>query len=155
MKPYRPNAAVIITDGKGHVLLCERNDPEWPFVQTVQGGIDPGETPREAAVREVYEEIGLRPDQFTIVAELPEKLRYDFPPALVAGTDLDRYRGQEQAYFLAQTAHDVQFVLDTHESKEFARVYWGTPAEMVAKAWDIKRDRLEKALRGFGLLTDE
>lgn len=154
-KLYRPNAAILFTDGAGRILLCERIEGIYAQVQTVQGGIDHGETAREAAVREVYEEIGLRPEQFEIIGEQAEKFRYEwpeeyrmkFPPGV-----LDKYIGQEQTFFLAQVASDVEFDLETHHP-EFARVWWGSPQDLVEQCWEVKRPGIAKALQNFGLLT--
>lgn len=154
-KLYRPNVAILITNGLGQVLICERIDGVFSAqVQTVQGGIDEGETAREAAVREVYEEIGLRPEQFEIIAEQAEKFRYEwpedyknkFPPG-----ELDKFIGKEQTFFLAQVEPDVAFDLETHHP-EFARVWWGTPEDLVEQCWEVKRPGIEKALKEFGLL---
>lgn len=152
-KPYRQNAAVIVTDGQGRVLLCRRVGA-FPHVQTVQGGVDPGETDQEAAVRELYEEIGLRTEQVTIIAEMAEKYRYDFSPEVI-GDDpyLNQFRGQEQTFFLAQVDPNVQFDLSAHGAQEFQDVWWGTPEEFVREAWDLKREGIATALRAFGLLT--
>ncbi len=162
-KQYRPNAAVLITDGSGRILLCERIDTAPSIspmaggglqVQTVQGGVDHGETAREAAVREVREEVGLKPEQFTIIAEQAEKFRYEwpedykarFPPGIV-----DEFVGQEQTFFLAQVEPDVVFDLETHHP-EFSRVWWGSPQELVDQCWEVKRPGIERALKDFGLL---
>lgn len=150
-KPYRQNAAVIITDGQGRVLLCTRIGID-AFVQTVQGGIDPGETAREAAARELGEEVGLRPDQFTIVAECPGTFAYDFTPEMTLSPSFAAFRGQEQKFFLARVAPDTTFVLDGHHEQEFSRVWWDTPQELVRRAWEGKRPGIQKALEVFGLL---
>lgn len=153
-KKFRPNAAVIVTNGLGKVLLCERVDGVYSQVQTVQGGIDPGETAREAAAREVGEEIGLRPEQFQLVDELPGTFCYEWPADYLARLKHAEYVGQEQTFFLAKVQPDVVFDLDAH-SREFARVSWGDPEELINKCWAVKRPGIEAALRGFGLLTGE
>ncbi|MCP2166610.1 NUDIX hydrolase [Goodfellowiella coeruleoviolacea] len=59
----RPAARVLLVDGADRVLLFEGHDPAQPgetFWFTVGGGIEPGEQPRDAAVRELAEETGLR-----------------------------------------------------------------------------------------------
>lgn len=126
-------------------------------VQTVQGGIDPGETAREAAIREMGEEIGLAPDEFEIIDEAPGTFCYDWPAEYKAsfapGKHLE-FDGQEQTYFLAQVQPDIQFDLDTH-AREFSRVWWGTPQELVDQSWSVKRPIFAAVLKGFGLLTDE
>lgn len=150
-KPYRQNAAVIITDGQGRVLLCERVG-KLPFVQTVQGGIDVGESARTAAERELGEEIGLRPEQFAIIAECPTTFTYEFTPDMSLAPDFTRFRGQEQTFFLAKVDPGAQFILDAHHEQEFERVWWGVPEEFVREAWDLKRPGIEMALKAFGLL---
>jgi putative (di)nucleoside polyphosphate hydrolase len=153
-KKYRPNAAVIVTDGQGRVLLCHRLDGAYSQIQTVQGGIDAGETPREAAIREVGEEIGLLPEQFSIIAELPGKFRYEWPVEYQMHMKRNDYIGQEQQYFLALVAPDAKFDLTLH-SQEFASVVWGTPEELVTQCWEVKRPGITAALQGFGLLPGE
>lgn len=151
---YRPNAAVIVTDGNGRVLLCERADMPGA-VQTVQGGIDEGETPLEAARRELEEEIGLKPSQFEIIGSVPETFKYVWPPEVLARVRDERpdapHIGQEQTIFLARVAPDAAFDLDAHV-REFSRVWWGTPQEMVDGAWEYKKPVLRAAFERLGLL---
>jgi putative (di)nucleoside polyphosphate hydrolase len=150
---YRPNVAILVTDGQGRVLLCYRHEKEVESrVQTVQGGIDPGETPLEAAKREIAEEIGLRPDQYKIVAEAPTKYRYDWPSVFIDQLEHKTYIGQEQQFFLIQVDPEIVFQLDTHE-QEFSEVRWGSPQELVDLAWEKKRPGLAGALKEFGLLA--
>lgn len=152
MSTYRQNAATIITDGNGRVLLCERVDQPGA-VQTVQGGIDQGETPDAAARRELWEEVGLSDDQFELIASLPAPIRYDWPAEVKARLkERDQiFDGQEQYFFLARVSQDAPFDLDTHE-REFSRVFWGTPQELVDGAWEYKRATLKAALTQFGML---
>ena len=151
---YRPNVAVLITDGQGHVLLCYRGDGAHSRVQTVQGGIDPGETPEEAATRELYEEVGLMPDEYRFIAASNLKYKYDWPRTFLDQLKHKTYIGQEQQFFLIETSPDVEFKLDTH-NREFESVRWGTPKELVDMAWDKKRPGIEGALREFGLLSSD
>ena len=155
MSTYRPNAAVIVTDGNRRVLLCERADMPGA-VQVVQGGIDEGETAEQAARREVWEEIGLTNEQYDLIDSLPEPLRYTWPPEVREKfwknkPELQDNVGQEQSFFLARVAPDTTFVLDAHH-REFSTVKWGTPQELVDGCWEYKRRVLEQALKGFGLL---
>ncbi len=155
MPTFRPNAAVIISDGNGRVLLCERADMSG-FVQVVQGGIDEGETAEQAARREVWEEIGLTDDQFEFIGSLPEPLRYTWPQEVREKfwknkPELQDNIGQEQSFFLARVAPETRFILDAHH-QEFSSVKWGTPQELIDGAWEYKREVLKLALKGFGLL---
>lgn len=147
---YRPNVAVIVTDGQGRVLLCERSDEKYPGrLQTVQGGIDPGETPRQAAEREMREELGLREGEYTIVAELEQTFPYRWDDDYLV-TVTSGYVGQEQRYFLAQVSPDVVFDL-SHHHREFSRVRWGSAGELLAHCWEKKRAGFEAALTAFHL----
>ncbi len=155
MSIYRPNVAIILTDGNGRILLCERADNPGAF-QTVQGGIDPGETPREAAIREIWEEVGLNEKDFEIIASLPTPIRYDWPEEVRARVAANtpshaHFSGQEQHLFLARVSPDAPFDLDTHV-REFSRVLWGTPRELVDGAWHYKRAVLQSALKQFGMI---
>lgn len=152
MRGYRPNAAVIVTDGRGRVLLCERND-RTRAIQTVQGGIDPGESARDAAEREMSEELGLSPGQFAIVDQLSQTYSYDFPFSAVLRRPFSRYKGQEQSFFLATVAPDATFALDADAVQEFSRVWWGTPQELLDGMWEPKRRGTRAALMAFGLLA--
>ncbi len=139
---------VIVTDGNGRVLLCRRMS-DSTNVQGVQGGIDPGETAEQAARREIKEEIGLDADQYEFKARLLETFRYDWPEEMI--NNRDDYIGQEQTYFLIEVDPDVKFDLDYHH-REFKKVWWGTPEELVKKAWPPKRPIFKAVLKGFDLL---
>jgi putative (di)nucleoside polyphosphate hydrolase len=152
-KKYRPNVAIIVTDGKGNILLCERSESRFEGQrQTVQGGIDRGETPREAACRELGEEIGLKRDQFEITAFSEKKFRYEWPEEYRKIFNFGSYVGQEQQYFLATVSPNVVFRLNTYKHPEFSRVYWGKPQELLDSAWEAKKPGIKNALEEFGLL---
>jgi putative (di)nucleoside polyphosphate hydrolase len=153
MKVYRPNAAIIVTDGKGHVLMCERNDLRYEGTwQTPQGGIDPGETAREAASRELGEELGLAPEDFEITKESSKKYKYDWPIAYQNVNPFREYVGQEQQFFLAEVKPGAEFYLDVAGHGEFKTVKWGSPQDLVNKCWEAKRPGIEASLKEFGLL---
>jgi putative (di)nucleoside polyphosphate hydrolase len=149
-KGYRPNAAIIVTDGEGQVLLCERSDRPGT-IQTVQGGIDPGETPEEAASREMGEELGVWPDQFIMKAMLLDSKAYEWEEAVKRRLKRTGYVGQQQYFFLAEVDHDTNFDLDYHH-REFRKVWWGSPEQLLRLSWSKKRPGIEMALKGFGLL---
>lgn len=120
---YRPNAAALIVRrdpqfGLQLLLGERRNLPgswHWP-----QGGIDPGETPRAALHREVYEETGL--DDVRIRYTFPFRLRYRFPQSL--GRKFHPRVGQEQSYFIVSIGHDAQPDLALASSPEFVQLQW-------------------------------
>ncbi len=116
MKKYRPNVAAIILSPKYpekvEVLVAKRTDVDaWQFPQ---GGIDEGESPREALLRELKEEIGT--DEVEIIAEMPEWLSYDFPKMIAK--KMYPYDGQTQKYFLVRLKPGAKINLNT-EIPEF------------------------------------
>lgn len=149
-KGYRPNAAVIVTNELGQVLLCERSDRPGT-IQTVQGGIDPGERPEQAAKRELVEELGLMPNDYEIIGHLLETTVYDWSKRVQQKLEKTGYKGQEQYFFLAKVSSKVEFNLGFHE-REFRRVWWGSAEDLLRLSWSVKRPGIEKALKGFKLL---
>ena len=69
--PYRPCVGVVLANAAGLVFSGERADYPGAW-QMPQGGIDNGEDPRDAALRELEEETGLAPDAVTVEAEHPD-----------------------------------------------------------------------------------
>lgn len=105
-KKYRPNVSAIILSSSYprscKVFIAKRIDMRdiWQFPQ---GGIDQGESPKEALKRELKEEIGT--DEIEILAQYPEWIKYDFPHQV-----LDRFypfNGQIQKYFLVRLKSDA------------------------------------------------
>ncbi len=99
---YRPNVGLALFSKKGLVFLGRRasvrkeeNRYAW---QMPQGGVDRGETPAEAALRELGEETGVKPHHVELLEELDDWLFYDFPPALKARLS-GPYYGQRQKWF--------------------------------------------------------
>ncbi|MEK9157343.1 MAG: NUDIX domain-containing protein [Patescibacteria group bacterium] len=155
-KQFRPNAAVIITNSKKEILLCERGFPGYAehTVQTVQGGIDEGETPREAAEREMMEELGVEKESFEIIDELEETFSYEWPEESQARYPGNPYVGQEQHFFLAMLHDAIEFNLDAHH-REFDAVRWGSATELLEGMWEPKRAGTEAALKAFGFFGDK
>lgn len=101
--PYRPCVGIMVLNEQGLVWVGRRTDapaePEGPgtWWQMPQGGIDTGEDPKKAALRELYEETNIRSVRF--IAESQKWLTYDLPPRLVGVAWKGRYRGQKQKWF--------------------------------------------------------
>jgi len=114
-KKYRPNVAAVILSSKYpfecKVLIANRNDYKNDIWQFPQGGIDEGESPKEALFRELKEEIGT--DEIEVIAEHPKWLSYDFPPK--AKGKMYPFDGQTQKYFLVRLKSGAKIDLETKE----------------------------------------
>ena len=95
--PYRPGVGIFLLNAAGQVFVAQRIDTRQEAWQMPQGGIDDGETPRQAALREMAEEIGT--NKAEVLAESRHWLSYDLPPELVSKVWKGRYRGQKQKWF--------------------------------------------------------
>ena len=150
---YRPNVGAVLFNTEGHVLVARRADlprdvAERTGWQLPQGGIDPGESPREAVLREVLEEIGT--DRVEILAEHEEWLTYEFPPHVRIGGPKQRFRGQRQRWFaLRLLGTDAEIRLDAHAPPEFDAWRWVDLAALPALAVDWKRPVYEALVRAF------
>ena len=117
-KIYRPNVAAIVLSSsypaKCEIFIASRIDivDAWQFPQ---GGIDKGETPKEALFRELEEEIGT--NSVDIIAEYPEWVSYDFPKSVA--NRMIPYIGQTQKYFLVKLRKGAKINIKT-EIPEFS-----------------------------------
>ncbi|MHA1157327.1 MAG: RNA pyrophosphohydrolase, partial [Alphaproteobacteria bacterium] len=101
--PYRPCVGIALFNASGRVWIGQRADaPDeaegaGTWWQMPQGGVDAGEDPYEAALRELYEETSAT--SVSLIARAPQTIRYDLPSHLVPQSWGGRYRGQEQHWF--------------------------------------------------------
>jgi putative (di)nucleoside polyphosphate hydrolase len=142
---YRPCVAALLQNAAGMILICERRDfaESWQFPQ---GGIDAGESPREALMRELMEETSLPVGSYEIKTERVG-YRYHFP---------ERHRkrgefvGQEQVYFLCRFLGPESLLNLETPHPEFRRWKWILPHEFDLR-WlpEFKRGVYQKVLRDF------
>jgi len=107
--PYRPNVGIALFNAAGLVLIGRRYRDDGPEIilpglewQMPQGGIDPDENPRQAVMRELWEETGIR--HAVYLAETGW-MTYEFPPyAGPASHRLAGFRGQRQKWFALRFA---------------------------------------------------
>jgi len=102
--PYRPCAGIMVLNDKGLVWAGRRIsqgnsefDGSPQLWQMPQGGIDEDEAPLAAAIRELYEETGMK--TVTLLAEARDWIHYDLPPQLIGIGLRGKYRGQAQKWF--------------------------------------------------------
>ena len=133
-KPYRPNVGVALFNAAGEVLIGRRFKDDGPEIvlpglewQMPQGGIDANEDPRDAVMRELWEETGAKNAEY--LAET-DWLTYEFPELVVPQTHrLAKFRGQRQKWFaLRFTGRDDE--IDPLQSRN------GQPAEFDQWRWE-------------------
>lgn len=148
--PYRPCVGVMLANRQGRVFVGQRIDNPGPALQMPQGGIDKGESARDAALRELWEETGVTRELVEILGETPDTVRYELPPDLVPKLWKGRYRGQEQTWFLMRfLGQDDQVRIDTR-TPEFSDWQWLDPAQLVDRIVPFKRAVYAEVLDAFG-----
>ncbi|KAG6649974.1 hypothetical protein CIPAW_06G011300 [Carya illinoinensis] len=131
---YRPNVGICLINSDN------------------QGGIEDGEEPKSAAIRELREETGIVSAE--IITEVPNWLTYDFPPAVKAKTNRvwrGEYHGQAQKWFLMKLTKDESEInLASGEARpEFAEWKWASPEEVIEQVVDYKRPTYEQVMNTF------
>ena len=148
--PYRRNVGVMLANAQGQIFVGQRIDNDQAAWQMPQGGIDAGEDPRSAALRELEEETGVPAALVTVEAETDGWLSYDLPHDVVPRIWKGRYRGQEQKWFLLRFhGADSDIRLET-EHPEFSSWQWLSPDALVANIVPFKRAVYEQVLAAFG-----
>jgi putative (di)nucleoside polyphosphate hydrolase len=148
--PYRPCVGMLLLNAEGKVFVGRRIDSAHEadnIWQMPQGGIDDGESPRTAALRELREEIGT--DKAEILAESRHWLHYDLPPHLIGKVWKGRYRGQKQRWFaLRFLGRDSDIDLAT-EHPEFDAWQWVELDDVPALVIPFKRDTYRAVVSEF------
>ena len=148
--PYRRNVGVMLVNADGHAFVGQRMDSEMPAWQMPQGGIDKGESPRDAALRELTEETGVTPDLVTVEAETEGWIAYDLPHDIVPRIWKGRYKGQEQKWFLLRFhGSDDQVRIDADDHQEFSEWRWLPPDAVLAQIVPFKRDVYAQVIDAF------
>lgn len=146
---YRPNVAALLIRQDGKLLICERagQPGAWQFPQ---GGIDPGETALQAIGREIQEETGFAPDQYSLL-QSRGGYRYDYPVEVLNYVREKRkqpFVGQEQEYFLCLLNADAP--APSLDFREFCAYQWISP-EGFRLAWlpEFKKEVYALVLQDF------
>lgn len=147
--PYRPCVGVMLINPQGLIFAGQRLDSQAPAWQMPQGGIDEGEHPRAAALRELWEETGITKDLVAFVGKTHGWVTYDLPPELLGKVWGGKFRGQRQKWFLYRyLGRDDQVNIATSHP-EFARWKWISAGEILAAIVPFKRAVYDEVVRSF------
>jgi putative (di)nucleoside polyphosphate hydrolase len=155
--PYRPCVGIMVVNRAGQVWVGQRadmqGDAEGPgrWWQMPQGGIDEGEEPRTAAVREVWEETAMR--SLSILGESKDWVTYDLPPELIGVAWGGKFRGQRQKWFAMRfTGDETEIDIGPREGLdiEFRAWRWSPREALTRDIVPFKRDVYEKVVAELG-----
>ena len=156
--PYRRCVGIMVLNAAGLVWAGRRiaatdsemagTDKLW---QMPQGGIDEGEDPLPAALRELHEETGIT--TVSLLAEAPDWIHYDLPDHLVGIAFKGRYRGQKQRWFAFRYEGDESEIAINpppggHEA-EFDAWAWKKMDKLPDLIVPFKREVYEEVVAAF------
>lgn len=151
--PYRPCAGIMLVNREGLVFSGQRIDnPGSTAWQMPQGGIDIGESPEEAAIRELHEETGLTAAKVRLLGQTKEELFYDLPEELLGKIWSGKWRGQRQTWFLMRFVGEDKDVDIATEHAEFSRWEWATVEQLIERVVPFKKRIYESVIEEFSAL---
>lgn len=158
--PYRDCVGTAVFNDQGLVLIGRRKpeeDPEdtseaaapW---QMPQGGIDKGERPEAAALRELFEETSIR--SVEPIAEAPGWIYYDLPDEALGIALKGKYRGQRQRWFAYRFTGDEREINvlqpgDGSMPAEFDKWRWEKLETLPDLIVPFKRDAYRQVVAAF------
>ena len=145
---YRLNVGLIVVNDIGKLLLCKRKDSEnWQFPQ---GGIDLGEKPEAAALRELYEEVGIDRSDVREIASSEGWYKYDLPEASIQKYSFkNKFKGQKQKWFMFKLLNDVSIDFTNDANPEFDDYKWASYWHPLHAIVDFKKDVYRSVLKEF------
>lgn len=150
--PYRPCVGLMLLNARGEIFAGRRIDGSGDAWQMPQGGVDEGEGLQEAALRELGEETGLRPEHVSLIGESASWIQYDLPPELLGKIWGGRYRGQQQKWFALRLIGPESAIDIATEEPEFNAWRWLDGPALLAAIVPFKRHVYEQVLAEFAPL---
>ena len=151
--PYRPCVGAMLINVDHKVFVAKRTDSSGDYWQMPQGGIDEGEIPIEALMRELLEEIGT--DKVQIIVESKQWRTYDLPNELIGKLWQGKYRGQRQKWFaLKFIGEDDDIDIKASEYPEFIDWKWVDMEVAIDLIIPFKRKLYIDIVREFSSLLE-
>ena len=147
--PYRPCVGLVVMNAAGEVFAGQRIDNPGDAWQMPQGGVDEGETPVEAALRELGEETGISAGSVEVLAETADWIPYELPHELVPKLWKGRFRGQTQKWFLLKFSGDDAKIDIVQEHQEFSRWSWMKPDDLIDRIVPFKKHTYSAVFEEF------
>jgi len=145
LRPYRPCVGMMVVNARNQILVAKRRDTVGEAWQMPQGGMDGDETPYEAALRELKEEIGSH--SVSLIAESESWLSYDVPPGLAERIWGGAFRGQTQKWLAFRfLGNDDEINLERHLPAEFCAWRWSAVEELPHLAVSFKKEVYERVI---------
>lgn len=143
---FRANIGIIVMNDNANLLWARRiGQNAWQFPQ---GGVSLNETAEEALYRELYEELGLIPEDVKIMGSTQEWLRYRIPEAYLRRDSHPLCIGQKQKWFLLKLMSNYDRIcLDRTDSPEFDAWRWVSYWYPIKRAVFFKRQVYKHALK--------
>jgi len=157
--PYRECVGIMLLNARGQVWVGHRI-AKWKdgasahIWQMPQGGIDHGETPEQAAWRELKEETSV--SSARVVATIDDWLYYDLPKEVVSFALKGKYRGQKQKWFamaLTGPESEINIAADDGLEQEFDQWKWSDMDQLVDLIVPFKRDVYAAVIKQFAHLS--
>ncbi|MBP02040.1 MAG: RNA pyrophosphohydrolase [Rhodospirillaceae bacterium] len=147
MDIYRKGVGIVLLNANKKVFVAQRIDTKSAAWQMPQGGVEENESPHDAALRELKEEIGT--NKVVVISEITKWLKYEFPKDLKKSLWAGKYSGQEQKWFLMRFMGDEKEInLDT-EFPEFSDWKWVEIENVEKMAIEFKRELYKEIIINF------
>ena len=142
---YRKNVGIILCNSRNKLLICKRlGEESWQFPQ---GGFEKNENAESAMFRELFEEVGLKKNDISILGITNSWLKYDLPKKYQRKTNNKLCIGQKQKWFLLRLiSDDTNIVFSNSKRPEFDSWQWVEDDKPMEIVIDFKRDVYKKAL---------
>ena len=160
--PYRPCAGIMVLNAQGLVFVGRRaggpehvdRDHVW---QMPQGGIDEGEDPYKAALRELFEETNIK--SVEKLGEMPGWLAYDIPREIIGEAWGGKYKGQKQKWFALRFVGEDREINITapgggHHTPEFIDWRWVKMRDLPDLVVPFKRDIYARVVKEFAKFAE-